>query len=171
MQLKTVRSEVNHLSTRLDQVYGIINNQQKFLEALDARERRRNLILYGLQEENNTLGLNDIERVQTVLKAISLTDGFDPRSWEMRRLVNSDNRKKGPLWIAVDNQGVRNVILEKAKKLKETEENLSTVYIKKDLHPAVRREMARLREHKKRKKKKSEIVGEILFMIGRIVFC
>lgn len=157
-QLRTVKHEVETLSVRLDDAYKIINNQQKFLETLDTYNRNKNLIIYGVCEEDNTMGVGDDVKVRAVLEAIDLTD-MEPGDWEMMRLGQPNDQRKRPIRIALRNQNERDKILEKAKRLKDAGAIFTSVYIRKDLHPAVRKELARLREREKVEKNKAENAG------------
>ena len=56
----------------------------------------------------------------------------------------------------MNNEDQRNDILRKAKNLKSLDEPLSSVYIKKDVHPAVRKENMRLRTREREEKEKPE---------------
>lgn len=157
-QLKGLRDEVKRLSTRPDEAYKIIDHQQKFLETLDARERRRNIIITGLREGGDS---GDVDKVRTVLCAIGLQNDarVQPDSWEIKRLGRVSQGRTRPLLVALNDSGIQDKVLERAKDLKGAEGDLAAVYIKKDLHPAVRKEMARLREREKQEKSKPENVG------------
>ena len=59
----------------------------------------------------------------------------------------------------LDSQTQRDSILRMAKNLKNAGFSLSRIYVKKDVHPAVRKEAARLRHKEREEKDKSENVG------------
>lgn len=63
------------------------------------------------------------------------------------------------LLIVVVDKKVRDIILTKARNLKSASHQLSKVYMKKDTHPAVRRECARLRKREREKKEKPKNAG------------
>ena len=50
-EINTVKEEVKCLSDKLDSAYQVIHQQQLFLEYLDNKERRCNLVIYGLSED------------------------------------------------------------------------------------------------------------------------
>ncbi len=58
--------------------------------------------------------------------------------------------------VCLDKAESRRVILQKTRKLKDAGEPYSRIYVKKDLHAAVRREWKRLREAKKTEAEKPE---------------
>lgn len=151
-----IKQKVDELSERLDQAYYNIITQQ---QSLDNKERRNNLIITGVSEEVDAIGNTDVEKVQNVIKATGYQLTSDPASWEIKRLGRENERKKRPLLVVVGDGHQRNEILRKAKNLKSIEGLMSSVYVKKDVHPAVRKEMARLRQREKDEKEKPENVG------------
>ena len=151
-----IKQKVDELSERLDQAYYNIITQQ---QSLDKKERRNNLIITGVSEEVDVIGNTDVEKVQNVIKATGYQLTSDPASWEIKRLGRENERKKRPLLVVVGDGHQRNEILRKAKNLKSIEGLMSSVYVKKDVHPAVRKEMARLRQREKDEKEKPENVG------------
>lgn len=151
-----IKQKVDELSERLDQAYYNIITQQ---QSLDNKERRNNLIITGVSEEVDAIGNTDVEKVQNVIKATGYQLTSDPASWEIKRLGRENERKKRPLLVVVGDGHQRNEILRKAKNLKSIEGLVSSVYVKKDVHPAVRKEMARLRQREKDEKEKPENVG------------
>ena len=157
--LKYLKDEVKQVTSRLDDAFKIINLQQKFLENLDSRERSKNFIVFGLQEEANALGDDDLSKVKSIVKAAKLPNDLDVSTWQLRRLGQRNGGNKRPLWIGTDRQQVRNLVLDHAKNLKDVGDIYSAIYMKKDLHPAVRKETLRLREREKEEKNKPENVG------------
>ena len=67
--------------------------------------------------------------------------------------------RKRPILLVVENQERRNAILDKAKNLKGAGPPFSNIYIKKDIHPAVRKELGRLRRREKEERDKPENQG------------
>lgn len=70
-----------------------------------------------------------------------------------------NERNKTPNHITIDDKSQRNSILRLAKNLKNARLPSSTIYLKKDVHPAVRKETARLRKRKREEKEKAENAG------------
>ena len=158
-EIKAIKQEVKDLSTRLDEAYKVINQQQKFLEAVDAKERSRNIIITGLSENSDEIGDDDTAKVKKVIESTGYADDTDLAQWQIRRLGKVNDRRNRPILVTLSNQLQRNLILEKAKNLKKCEGHLARIFIKKDLHPAVRKEMARLREREREEKNKPENAG------------
>ena len=61
--------------------------------------------------------------------------------------------------LTIHDKELRSRILNNAKNLKSAGESYSRIYIKKDVHPGVRKEWERLREAEKREKERPESVG------------
>lgn len=64
-----------------------------------------------------------------------------------------------PILLVVESQERRNAILDKARNLKNEGPVFSRIYIKKDTHPAVRKELGRLRKREKEERDKPENQG------------
>ena len=156
---------------------------QRFLESLDAKQRRGNIIITGLPEtplvekvptQNEGDGTSDSEettevthdtdedKVNCILAKIGAASEID----ECTRLgkVRSGNEgQRGPpkraLKVTLVNPESQKEILEKAKALKEEGGLFERVFIKRDMHPMVRREFNRMREVEKAEKEKPENRG------------
>ena len=85
------------MSEGLDNAYKIIHNQQLYLETLDNKERRCNLVITGLSEDPDEIGANNSEKVVKVLQTAGYADAVEPTRWEMRRLGQANERRKRPL--------------------------------------------------------------------------
>ena len=64
-----------------------------------------------------------------------------------------------PLLVKVDSKVHRDKVLELSKKLKDANQTLKKIYVKKDSHPEVRKEWRRLKEVEEREKNKPENYG------------
>ena len=95
-ELQNVKQEVNCLSNRLDEAFKVITQQQLFLETMDGKERRRNMLIFGLIEEAGVIGDSDIDKVGNVIRATGYKEAFDPSSWEIKRLGKSPMIKLEP---------------------------------------------------------------------------
>ena len=159
--IKEIKEEIKSLHIRLDDAYRIINQQNYFLESLDAKERVRNLVVTGVKEEADSLGRTDEEKVKSIIEAAGYTDTINPETWTVRRLGQPDDRRKRTLHVQVENQGQRNAILRMAmaRNLKEKGDKFTRVFIKKDIHPASRREMMRLKNRQREEKEKPDNQG------------
>ena len=91
---------------------------------------------------------------------------MDPSTFTLRRLGQENNaRGPRPLHVTVTTPQQRETIITAAKELKNAGGAFARVYIKKDTHPAVRKEVGRLRQREREEKNKSENQGYQLYMM------
>ena len=67
--------------------------------------------------------------------------------------------RKRPILVRVRNKVSRDAILEKTRVLKEAGDVYKNIYVKKDVHPAVRKEWNRLKDAERTEKEKPENQG------------
>ena len=77
-EMAGLKQKVDSLSSKLDDAYKIIHQQQLFLESLDGKERRRNLIMMGVSEEPDDAGSTDMDKIQHVLAAARYEGTVEP---------------------------------------------------------------------------------------------
>ena len=152
-EIREMKVKITALSSKLDQAFAIIHQQQKFLELLDSRHRQRNIIITGVSEEEDSLGKDDRSKIISILEGAGYDDHVNVSEWGVRRLGKGDGRKR-PILLEVEDNTRRDAILRRAKNLKGKGEPLGAVYIKKDIHPAVRKELQRMRKREKEEKEK-----------------
>lgn len=99
------------------------------------------------------------KELKTVLDAARYDDPFDILDWSIRWLGQQNPEKTRPLHISVSNPRQSDYILKVAKNLKQAGGSMARVYIKKDTHPAVRKEYARIRKREKEEKEKPANAG------------
>jgi len=112
--------------------------QQLFLEGIDRKERKKKLIALWVPEESDTLdgANNDSEKLDKLWSKIGETGTCISH----KRIGNSVQEiKKRPIIVIIKYKEDRDSALEKAKILKEAGEGYKTIYIKKDVHPGVRK--------------------------------
>ena len=111
-EINTVREEVRCLSVKLDSAYQVIHQQQLFLESIDNRERRRNLVITGLSETADDVGADDLKKLRTVLTKAKCPDNINPSTFVLRRL-GQPNQTRGlrPLHVTVDTPQQREAII------------------------------------------------------------
>ena len=151
--------------------------QQKYLETIDKEKRSKNLVFLGIAEADVENEENryeaDKETIEEILQLIEVDDSVDIKTIKrLGRLKDRDEnddderQQKRPLLVTVDNEEMRDHALLNAKKLKDVAEGEPhhKVFIKKDEHPAHRREMKRLYDAWKTEKEKPDNVGkEVIF--------
>lgn len=140
-----------------------ICKQQKWMEEIDNTQRASNLILYNVPEtsdmvHNNETATTDEEKCQMILHALDYTDEID----HCARLGKNEGKAtdKRPLKVILSDPHERGTILKNA-----TDPGLPknttflNIRVKKDTHPAIRAEWARLHRSLDNEKKKAENAG------------
>ena len=145
-----------------------VHQHQRFLEAIDGEKRAQNLIITGIPEETPLSdgreeggeATTDDDKVAMVMKQIG--HEVDIKVIEVSRL---GKRRPGPgshprpLKIVTENPAQRKQAISDAKKLKSAAESFKSIYIKKDTHPLVCKELNRIRQVEKEEKRKAENIG------------
>jgi len=102
---------------------------------MDGKERRHNMLSFGLMEEAAGTGATDVDKVCRVITAASYAQAFDLESWEIKRLGKSpaaqEGDKKSTMLVVVEDWRTRNGIFKVAKNLEDCEGPLSKVHVKK----------------------------------------
>ena len=146
-----------------DQLMQMVSQQQRFLEMIDAGKRACNLIIMGVPEDPSTLtsgedsANSNEEKVKLVLKK---TGHNDAEIQEITRLGKANAERARPTKVILKCPLKRKSILEDAKKLKDAGDVFKKIFVKKDIHPSVRKELYRLREAEKRESEKAENAGK-----------
>ena len=148
--------EIATLKSNLQQCFSIINKQQTFLEMVDAENRSKNVVVFGVEETEHEEDeeTEDRQKLTNVFEKINVK----PVTIQCKRL-GKKGRNPRPMIVTLNSSIERKRILENAKKLKEQGNCYRKVYIKKDQHPAIRREYARLRTVEKIEKDKPQNQG------------
>ena len=119
------------------------HTSKRFLEEVDARCRRNNIIIMGVPEEDieSPLGGSDVEMVECVMQKadVSLTRG----NFCMRRLGQNTSQTR-PILLTLECHEARREILSNAKNLRY-DSDCTNIFIRKDIHPTLRYEANRLR--------------------------
>ena len=79
-----------------------------------------------------------------------------------RRLGRTQDGRRRPILLTLRDEGLRQLILEQAKKLKVAGGDYKKIYIKKDIHPAVRKEWKRLHDAERTEKERAGNVGCVI---------
>ena len=141
-----------------EKCFKIINQQQMFLESLDVREREKNVVIMGILETPDALGDSDEPKVQKVFDEIDVQ--IPEGSFETKRLGKPNERNKRPILVSFSDKSFRQKVLSATENLKESAEPFNRIFVKKDLHPAIRKEQDRLRKAEKEEKDKPENQGK-----------
>lgn len=87
-ELTSIKYQVADLTERMDDAYKIIHQQQLFLDALDKKDRKLNIIITGVSESADELGSTDEEKISKVMEATGCEAASEGRGWVAQRLGN-----------------------------------------------------------------------------------
>ena len=161
-----VNKKIAALEVRLDKQAEIISKQQLYLESLDRREREANLVILGVPDEHESLdgAVDDGDKLEKIWAKV----GVDNVVGMHRRLGKSDGvRRCRPILLTLQDKTLRGHILDRAKNLKTSGDLFKKIYVKKDVHPAVRAEWQRLRDVEKVEKERPENAGCVIYLNTR----
>lgn len=155
-------SEIQRLKEENQTLFKIVKNQQTFLETVDARERQLNAVITGLSEQPDALGMDDRAKVDSILAIVA--PDTTSQVTEIKRLGEQNGSRNRPIMATFASKKARDEATKNSKELDDYKGPnkdiiVKKVYLKKDLHPAWRREHARLRKLAKDESKKPENQG------------
>ena len=161
---EAMRTEIRDLRRDNQKMAEAVAHHQKMLEILEADKRAGNLIITGLPEDRMEGADTDDEKVKKVMSSMELED-VGVKSVERLGVLRPAGKTptgrphQRAVKVVLKNQSDRQRVLENAKKLKQAGDTMQRVYVKKDVHPLVRKELSRLREVEKRERDKPENQG------------
>ena len=118
------------------------------------------MVITGLPEGSDEIGTDDAAKLKTVLTKAKCPADIDSSAFTLRRLgLEGQARNIRPLHVTVDTPKQREAITSAARELKNAGGSFARVYIKKDTHPAVRKEVGRLRQREREEKAKPQNSG------------
>ena len=156
--LKKLKAEVEKLTETVSVHKTLFLNQQIAIEQLFARERSSNVIVHGLSEVTE---YSDSELIGLMCKIVKC----DNVPTTFKRIGSGENR---PLLITCRSYNQRKTLLENRRNLKTEGEkeygndvkiDWGMVFIRKDTHPAIRKEWGRLRSVEKEERLKPHNEG------------
>lgn len=80
-ELTTIKQQAAGLTERMDDAYIIMHQQQLFLEALDNKDPKLNIIITGVSESVDELGSTDQEKISKVMEATGCDAAAQQRGW------------------------------------------------------------------------------------------
>ena len=156
-----MKSGIDELKNENDSLREALMQHQRYLESIEAERRAGNVILTGVTEHDLIDGPNtprdDVDKVKLILGKIGVTNLGIASVTRLGREATG-NRPR-PIKVQLQEPSTRKNILEKAKQLKPLGGDFAKIYIKKDIHPLVRKELNRLRAVEKQEKDKPENMG------------
>ena len=96
---------------------------------------------------------HDIDKIKNVIQKTGFTNMAGIDNIKIKRLgeTQGDQDKPIPIFVKVENHEIQKWLLMKAKRLKN-QIGCSHIYIKKDLHYTVRKELNRLKKRERQEK-------------------
>ena len=153
-----INKKVAELQQQVNMQSDIIAKQQRYLEMLDRKERECNLVLLGVPEDGENIGNATVDNDK--IKEIWRVIGSSVNITSNKRLGHQNPHRRRPILITVESRESRDAVLEKAKVLKQSDQEIfKKIFIKKDIHPSVRAEWKRLRDAEKTEKERPENAG------------
>lgn len=155
--LRAEKARNDTLQQTVDVLLKTTASQQRFLERLDARERGRNLIVIGLPENGTNVGGTSTDENKLSL-------AFDRMSTEVENFEairlgkeRSDGSSR-PVLVIFGNGESRKSVLSKKDALGK-DKDFGSLRIKKDQHPALRKEWKRMFDAEAEEMRKPENAG------------
>ena len=160
---KSIQPQMATVTEQYGMVKTAVAQQQRALEHLENKDRERNLIVTGVPEKTGDKRWEeDAADIEDLLVEIECP-GVVPAKVMRLGKPREENAPPRPLLVITNTITEAKLVLENAKKLKEsTNDDHRKVYIKKDTHPAVRKEWKRLRDYAKLERSAPTNVGCII---------
>lgn len=158
-----INKRINELQTQVNKQAEIISKQQLYFEYLDRKERENNIIITGVPDENATLdgATSEGDKLNKIWSKVEVNE--DILSHRRLGATGRDNWCR-PILLTVTNKETRDRILEKAKQLKQAGRVYEKIFIKKDVHPSIRKEWKRLHDAERTEKERPENVGCVIHL-------
>ena len=155
----TINQKLMNMQAQIDKQSEIIAQHQLFFERVDRRERETKLIVFGVPEDGEDLegSATDGDKLKKIWAV--LDERYDICKHQRLGQHGMQGNRKRPILVEFKDKQVRDSVLSKTKKLKESSDPFKRIYIKKDVHPSVRKEWKRLREAETAEKNRPENVG------------
>ena len=162
---KQLECEVNKVKEENQQLREALMQHQRYLENLEAEKRSCNVVFLGVPENELTVTENGgttttiREEEEKLSRILHVMQRGNVQIKEFQRLGKFYPGKNRVILAKLQSKQDRDHLLENSTKLKATGGCFSSIYVKKDVHPLVRKELERLRKVEKREKDKPENQG------------
>ncbi len=163
---KALRNDLDKLKSVVDKQTNVIQEQQQFLNALDAKERSNNLVMLGVPEHEHFLdNTDDNAKVAEVLRSCGVQDP----EVSIRRQGQLQADRSRPLLLTFKQPEIRQTVLEKKQQLKQ-DRNTVKIFVKEDTHPLIRKEWQRVNRVLKEAKDRAENADkEVVIKDGKVL--
>lgn len=157
-----INRKLESMQSQIDRQAEVIKQQQLFLETIDRRERETKLVVLGVPDEAENLegAVTDEDKLKKIWEV--MREDFKVRSHRRLGRLEGDSNRKRPILVEIESRGMRDGLLSKTRGLKEKGQPYDRIYVKKDVHPNVRKEWKRLRDAETAEKNRPENVGYVI---------
>ena len=158
---KQLEVEVITVKQENQQLREALMQHQRYLENLEAEKRSCNVVFLGVPENELNVTENDgtttaiREDQEKLTKILQVMQRDNIRINEFQRLGKVYPGKNRVILVKLQSKGDRDRLLENSAKLKTTGGPFTEIYVKKDIHPLVRKELERLRKVEKKRKRET----------------
>ena len=155
-----MKEEVDSLKEEDQHLSDAVFQHQRFLESLDAEKRNKNLIVLEVAEDTNltvpgtggapaVVADQDQTKVSLLLRKICHKEDINiVEITHLGKKSSRPNARPRPIKVVTSTPQERKAIIADAKKLKDAGAIFNKIYINKDIHPLVRKELNRIRKTK-----------------------
>ena len=152
-----INKKIAVLENKLEKQAEFISKQQFFMEALDCKERESNLVILGVPDGENAFdgAVSDDTKLEKIWTQI----GVEGIAATHHRLGERNDQRSQLLLVTLQDKSMCGRILDRAKNLKTSGNLFRKIFIKRDVHPAVRKEWERLRNAERIEKERPENIG------------
>ncbi|KAF0298410.1 hypothetical protein FJT64_004276 [Amphibalanus amphitrite] len=166
---EALNKQIQELKKDRDKMAETLSHHQRMLESMDSERRAANVIMTGVPEEQLEAATTDIDKVKLVLSTIGQQNvevksvvrlGAQPQQQDRRPPTGGARPYRRPIKVILKNLDDRKDVLDSARRLKTSGAAFRSIYVKKDIHPLVRKEFDRLRGVAKREKDRPENQGK-----------
>lgn len=140
-RMQKLEIENSTLKKEIKSVWSAMDDQVRYLEKLDSRERANKFVVFGVPENAWQGCSNDADKISL----IATTTGCQIDAFTAKRVGTrkQDPTVCRPIHVTLTESSKRNQIVEKLREI-FNHSPFANVRVKKDVHPAVRREWGRL---------------------------
>ena len=158
-QVAEVTDKIEKIEQEIGPQRDAIRHHQKYLESIANKDRGKNLIITGVAELESEDIITIVNNVITHITPKCGNVAVDAVEIEAVRLGNPEtSRKPRPILVKLTNKVLRNEICKHSKTLININ-GFEKIYVKRDTHPALRKEHSRLHKLVKDERKKPENQG------------
>ena len=119
-----------------------INAHQKSLQTMYEKEREKHIIATGVKENGD---VSDADNIRMIFDVINCTH-ISPVTVSRLGKERGKEDPPRPILIVLTNTNERQQVLDCARSLKGAGTEYATIFLKKDLHPDIRKEWKRMRD-------------------------